>query len=348
MVSIIIPVYNTAHWLAQCVDSCLNQSYTDIEVILVNDASTDSSADICRKYADSDKRVKLIDKTVNEGVDLARHSGFALAKGEYIMTVDSDDWLCNRDIISLMVSKADEVNADYVEMAMQRVMDRHGWIKRPCQCQVSGLIEQPELFEKYYISFFGVNILPVNLYGKLYRKSVLDRAAIKPSRLIHGEDLTFNLLLFPHLNRIYLLDEVGYSYRYGGMTSKYNPKLMASSKIIYPLKKELIEKYGYTKADDPIRIEMKNVFWTDVCQQIRFHTGNRKQICQAIATELSDPDYQDLLEVNSIPGFKDDPLVKAILAGDAEAIYDLAAAEVKRQRPMLAVKRLAARIFSVI
>ncbi len=160
--------------------------------------------------------------------------------------------------------------------------------------------------------------------------------------------MMFNLLLFPHLNRIYLFDEVGYSYRYGGMTSKYNPNLIASSKIIYPLKKELIEKYGYTKAADPIRIEMKNVFWTDVCQQIQFHTGNREQICQAIATELSDPDYQDLLEVNSIPGFKDDPLVKAILAGDAEAIYDLAAAEVKRQRPMLAVKRLAARIFSVI
>lgn len=348
MVSIIIPVYNTSQWLAQCVDSCLNQTYPDIEVILVNDASTDSSGDICRKYADRDKRVKLIDKTVNEGVDLARHSGFAQAKGEYIMTVDSDDWLCNRNIISLMVRKADETKADYVEMAMQRVMDRHGLIKRQVPSRVSGLIEQPELFEKYYISFFGVNILPVNIWGKLYRKSVLDRAAIKPSRLIWGEDLVFNLHLFPHLNRIYLLNEVGYSYRYGGMTSKYNSTLMTSSKILYPIKKELIKKYNYTKAADPIRIEMKNVFWSDVCQQILFHTGNRKQICQAIATELSDPAYQDLLDVNSIPGFKDDPLVKAILARDAAGIYDLAAADVKRQRPKLAAKRLAALIFRVI
>lgn len=170
MISVIIPIYNSARYLSQCLDSILEQSYKNLEIIAVNDASPDNSMHICQNYALKDKRIKIIDKKKNEGVDRVRFSGLELAKGKYVLFIDSDDWLENPDILSIMHEKAEETNADYVEMGMQRVMDRHKWIKHTGISSVTGLIEIPELFDKYYISFFGYNILSVNMAGKLYRK----------------------------------------------------------------------------------------------------------------------------------------------------------------------------------
>ena len=186
MISIIVPIYNTAKYLSQCIDSILNQSYKNIEIILVNDASPDNSLSICESYSKKDSRIILIDKKINEGVDKARFTGLEYANGKYILFVDSDDWLENSDILSILYQKAEATNADYVEMGMQRVMDRHKWIKNKSISPVTGLIQAPELFDKYYISFFGINILSINIWGKLYRKSTLNEANITPSEFAWG------------------------------------------------------------------------------------------------------------------------------------------------------------------
>lgn len=138
MISIIIPIYNTSKYLSQCIDSCLCQSYKDIELILVNDKSTDNSLSICQKYARTDNRIRIIDKQINEGVEKARLSGLQSAKGEYLTFIDSDDYLCNDNILSVMHKKAEESKSDYVEMGMQRVMDSHGWIKHVSKQIVRG------------------------------------------------------------------------------------------------------------------------------------------------------------------------------------------------------------------
>ena len=91
-VSIIVPIYNVASYLYQCVDSIVNQTYTDIEIILVNDGSSDESSMICHEFAKADSRITLIEKN-NEGLVAARKSGLSIATGEYILNVDGDDWL---------------------------------------------------------------------------------------------------------------------------------------------------------------------------------------------------------------------------------------------------------------
>ena len=241
MISVIVPVYNVQRYLPQCIDSIIKQDYRDIEVLLVNDASTDDSLYICEQYAKKDRRIKIIDKKQNEGVDKARFSGLDVAKGNYVTFIDSDDWLCDKGILGIMVAKAEETGADYVEMGMQRVMDKFGWIKRPSVSSALGFINQPELYEKYYISYFGINLLKVNMAGKMYRKSVLNVACLQPSGLVMGEDLAFNLKLFPRLKSIYILDNIGYSYRFGGMTSRYNPHLLPDLKALYKVKDNLID-----------------------------------------------------------------------------------------------------------
>lgn len=90
MVSIIVPVYNVEEYLRECVDSVLNQTYSDVEVILVDDGSTDQSGNICDEYAKMDSRIKVIHKK-NRGVSSARNTGIETASGERIIFVDSDD-----------------------------------------------------------------------------------------------------------------------------------------------------------------------------------------------------------------------------------------------------------------
>ena len=100
-VSIIVPVYNVEEYLNKCVDSIINQTYKNIEVILINDGSKDSSGEICDTYAKKDSRVKVIHKE-NGGVSSARNKGLEASTGDFIMFVDSDDWIEVEAITSLM------------------------------------------------------------------------------------------------------------------------------------------------------------------------------------------------------------------------------------------------------
>ena len=346
--SIIVPIYNTSKYLSQCIDSILNQTYKNFEIILVNDASPDNSLSFCQSYQIKDSRIVIIDKKTNEGVDKARFTGLEKAHGKYILFIDSDDWLDNPNILSIMHQKAEETNADYVEMGMQRVMDKHKWIKHKGFSPITGLIQTPELFDKYYISFFGINILSVNMAGKLYRKSTLDNAHLTPSGICMGEDLVFNLKLFPHLKSIYILDTIGYNYRFGGMTTKYNKHLYPDLKYLYTLKEKLIEQYQYYKAWDYIRIEMKNVFCSDICQRIIFKTGTEEEIKAYIAKELEDPIWKRVLQVKDHPNFLNDPFVQAIAQKDVNTIYHICLTTVKKQAFKRYLKKMASFLFTHI
>ena len=109
MISIIIPVYNVEKYLAKCIDSILNQAFTDWELILIDDGSVDQSGKICDEYACKDNRIKVTHKK-NEGVSKARNTGITLAKGEYICFIDSDDWI---DVNYLQNFKIQEQQCDF-------------------------------------------------------------------------------------------------------------------------------------------------------------------------------------------------------------------------------------------
>lgn len=111
-ISVIVPVYNGAEFLRSCVDSILAQSFCDLEIILVDDGSTDESPEICERYAAQDKRVICIHQE-NVGAAAARNSGLKVATGKYIAFVDSDDWI-DRDMYETMVSAAEERSCDLV------------------------------------------------------------------------------------------------------------------------------------------------------------------------------------------------------------------------------------------
>lgn len=111
-VSIIIPVYNLYNYISKCINSIISQTYKDLEIIIVNDGSTDNSISEINKFASTDNRIIVIDKK-NEGVSIARNTGIERATGKYIMFVDGDDWI-DTDMVQQLVDKAEKNQADYV------------------------------------------------------------------------------------------------------------------------------------------------------------------------------------------------------------------------------------------
>jgi glycosyltransferase involved in cell wall biosynthesis len=112
-VSVIVPVYNVEEYLPQCLESILSQTFSDFEVICVNDCSPDNSAAICEKYASNDNRIKLINKPRNEGLPLARKSGYENSSGRFIINIDGDDWV-EHTILKNLYDTAIKENADSV------------------------------------------------------------------------------------------------------------------------------------------------------------------------------------------------------------------------------------------
>lgn len=121
LLSIIVPVYNNIKYLKQCIDSILNQEYRNIEVILVDDGSTDGSGELCDEYQRTDNKIQVIHKK-NEGCMKARWYGLRKSKGKYIGFVDSDDWI-GSDMYSLLMSAAKENDCDIVSMGYKVVRD---------------------------------------------------------------------------------------------------------------------------------------------------------------------------------------------------------------------------------
>ncbi|MFQ6739306.1 MAG: glycosyltransferase family 2 protein, partial [Alphaproteobacteria bacterium] len=111
-VSVIIPVYNTEKFLPQCLNSIIYQTYKNLEIIIVNDGSTDNSDEICQTFAKHDKRIKIIYQT-NSGVSAARNKGLLNATGDYVHFIDSDDYI-NLDYYEKIISGNKNINADII------------------------------------------------------------------------------------------------------------------------------------------------------------------------------------------------------------------------------------------
>lgn len=119
MVSVIVPIYNTEQYLKKCIDSILGQSYDKLEIILVNDGSTDGSLAKCKEYEASDSRIMVVDKN-NGGLSSARNAGLEVCNGDYITFVDSDDYL-EKDAIEVLIKTANQCCADIVSMKLRPV-----------------------------------------------------------------------------------------------------------------------------------------------------------------------------------------------------------------------------------
>ena len=206
-VSVVVPIYNVEQYLNKCIDSIVNQTYKDLEIILVDDGATDSGPSICDKWKEKDDRVIVIHKE-NGGLSSARNAGLEIASGDYIMFEDSDDWL-ELSIIEKCVERIEQDQSDLVIFGYKKV-DENGK-------NLGDFTFGNEIFTKEEISNqLHKRILEMSFgyaWNKLYRLSVIKESGIKSDGIIiDREDLYFNLQLLNFIKTISYLDCVGYYY----------------------------------------------------------------------------------------------------------------------------------------
>lgn len=191
-ISVIIPVYNVDKYLKQCLDSVINQSFDFIEIICVNDGSTDNSLNILKEYAKKDNRIKIINK-INQGLGAARNTGLDFASGNYIFFLDSDDWI-DENALELLYDKANSKDLDVLFFKLLNYLDLDNKFSKTNL--YDHLCFQENHFSlKDYFTFNDIknNLfeIPVVAYSKLYRKSFLDDNNFRFPEGINFEDNEF-------------------------------------------------------------------------------------------------------------------------------------------------------------
>lgn len=201
LVSIIVPVYNVAPFLDRCLDSLVKQTYPNIEIILVDDGSTDGSGALCDLWQSRDSRIRVFHKP-NGGLSDARNYAMERASGEYLSFVDSDDW-CDLRFLERMLTALADTGADLVECDY---VSTDGAAPLPCQT-VSDyrVFEGRECFLRFLTEEFFVSV-----WNKLYRRSLLENHPFR--RGVYHEDEFWTYRVFSRAQRVCRLRYTGYCY----------------------------------------------------------------------------------------------------------------------------------------
>lgn len=207
LVSVIVPVYKVEAYLTDCVDSILAQSYTDFELILVDDGSPDGCGAMCDEYAQKDARVRVIHQE-NSGLSAARNAGMDAAAGEYITFVDSDDVIAP-DCLCAMIDIALQTEADIVSGKMTKFSDKGDKLWGEELAEYEYFVEDHCAASLRLYS--GSGLLPINACGKLYRSDLLKHLRFPVGRL--HEDQAFVPRAVYAAKEIALVDRALYGYR---------------------------------------------------------------------------------------------------------------------------------------
>lgn len=232
LVSIIIPIYNTEKYIYECLNSLINQSYSHIEIIVVDDGSTDNSLCLLKELSAKDSRLKVFSQP-NQGVSAARNLALSKATGTYVMFVDADDWIDPHTIEKCLqaIGDADVCFFAYVREFSNRSLPkllfpqtRHftGEACKQLQRRMIGPIDQ-ELANPGMLDSLGT------IWGKLYRRDILDGTSFIDLKIIGtAEDSLYNCNAFRKVQKAVYINKAFYHYRKfnsGAETKRYKPQL---------------------------------------------------------------------------------------------------------------------------
>ncbi len=212
-ISVIVPVYNVEKYLKRCLDSLVNQTLKEIEIIVVNDGSPDESEKIILEYLEKYRNIKYYKKE-NAGLSVARNYGISKSSGEYIAFVDSDDYV-DTSMLQKMYEKAKEKDYDVVACSVSMVLDDGKYISTV----KTGLKNDNSDIKENMITIYP------SAWNKIYKKELFDKVLFKKN--VWFEDVEFLYRLFPYINNIGIVNESLYYYvqRDGAITKTYDKRL---------------------------------------------------------------------------------------------------------------------------
>lgn len=240
--SIVVPIYNVEEYLEECIESILNQTYDDFELILVDDGSPDSCPQICDKFVGIDQRVTVIHQK-NAGLVTARKTGLSKCSGEYVINVDSDDFVDNRllEKIKCIVDEYD--NPDVIAFDYQNVDERGK------KCDIVKNVPEEKLYigdckkhiEKELLysynmkSFSNTGNIVFSIWSKVIKRELLEKYQYKvPNEIRNGEDVAVVIPCIIQAKSLYVLHYVGYYYRHraASMVHTFNINEMENYSVL--------------------------------------------------------------------------------------------------------------------
>lgn len=292
-VSIIIPVYNAEAYLRQCIESVANQTYKEVEIILINDGSTDESGEICNRYAEKDQRIIVIHKE-NGGVSSARNEGLKRSTGHYIMFVDSDDWI-NNDTIGTLISIQNKNEYEIIMFGSYRenllldqieeIRDEKGHFN--AKDEIRSIL--PILIKDEKINA---------LWNKMYKANIIKDNDIRFEESLNiAEDVLFNYQVFLNIKSFYTLNQSFYHYMIRdveSLTKRYNPEKYEMLMFVNNyIQNELMKNSNYKEALQASQhIRIKNIYSCLLDLFSKYYPMSKKKKLRYIDTIIKNEDNE--------------------------------------------------------
>lgn len=337
LLSVIVPVFNAEKYLEQCINSILGQSYRSIELILVDDGSTDDSERICRQYLEMDSRVRYY-RVPNGGPLKARAFGVELCRGEWFTFCDSDDYYQSKNSLKKAVISAESYSCDVLQFGVVRTY-RHLKQKKSSVNSLA-ISERDEFNQRDYPSLlcnqWPSSRLTTNACNKLYSRRLIKCCPQYDTlpRCFWGEDLILNLFLLSDCSRIVYSPECLYTYRYGGGTSAWKQSAMEDLNIIKSYQNKYLSDW---RGDQKERI--RNYMYSEMASWFYLHIQSglgvvsevvmREHIIRTLDLPMFQKAHRYYLEENSEKW----EAVKLLRDSDPDA-YLLSAKNALQNRPL--------------
>jgi len=249
-VSIVVPVYNVERYLERCVKSLLNQTYKNVEIILVDDGSTDSSPQLCKSLTKLHSNIKCIHKN-NNGLGMARNTGIDIATGDFVIFIDSDDW-CDQNLIEKLIDYSEKYSASTVISGLKRV-DSIGTVKKIENHYEEECFRGEQVKRNFLPRIIGRSpqkrdSFAVSACAVLYSLTLIreNKLRFESEREYMAEDLLFNIDYFTVADSVCVAPLYGYNYfmNTGTLSTKYRPGRTEKYIKLYYMQKEKLEKAG--------------------------------------------------------------------------------------------------------
>lgn len=290
LVSVIITVYNKYNYLKKCIKSILAQTLDDIEIIIIDDQSCDTSFEIAEHFAEEDNRVHVYRNDRNLGVYATRYEGIRYCTGQYITFADADDWF-NPDLLRRMYDAIEETGAD---LAQARICRRMNGIAvryhETFDKTMAGRRIDGEDF-RTLATYIGMDsYIQPPCWAKLYRSDILRQIRPIEFHQFWGDDQIFNIQYLREIKSMVFVDYIGYNYRWGGQTSsRYKFSAIRDYKNVYQIKR----MFGLDEEClDSELLSLLHYYVRSLMTEVGF---TRQATEMTMEEELRDPLWQRLL-----------------------------------------------------
>ncbi|MBE6318387.1 MAG: glycosyltransferase family 2 protein [Bacteroidales bacterium] len=295
-VSVVMSAYNEAHHIERAMLSVLRQSFRNIELIVVDDASTDNTLDVIRTVAAVDSRVRILRHEENMGLSASRHTGWKEALGDYVQFVDGSDTL-NPYAIERMYDQAKMSGAEIIVMAMQRV-SRFMRLKIPYFVPSKVFKEETVLTTELLPLIFNRNGFSHSLCDKLFLRDVLVKVNPLVEPNFHGEDFLTIVRIFSHKYEVSYTDYVGYNWYMGGRSSSLNYyQVWEDNRFQYESSRDLLTELNLT--DVQYKISIAKGLADGVINNIARYFANpfrsQEKLAELVSAQLLDPVWESVL-----------------------------------------------------